>query len=270
MQISGALTCQHDIPSSPLAQRRPFAGASLLQRQKQSTSLRASSKEDTATESKPASDAAKPQMGFRWDGTLQRWQTDKRVGAQVWDNVPMMETKTGGNYVIWPVVWQTLTNAGLKSVDAEEAKKLLEGGAVMVDIRTPDNFASERIPGAVNVPLFVPVEGTETFDRIKKFVMATAFAMQATERNKKFAEAAAEALPKKSQQIIVYCNRGGRLQTGKKGRRGTFDDKDLSFGIESRSLKGCYELMQAGYTNVVHLDGGISTWRFKKNPTEKR
>lgn len=32
----------------------------------------------------------------------------------------MMETKTGGNYVIWPVVWQTLTNAGLKSVDAEE------------------------------------------------------------------------------------------------------------------------------------------------------
>lgn len=61
-----------------------------------------------------------------------------------------------------------------------QAKKLLEGGAVMVDIRTPDNFASERIPGAVNVPLFVPVEGTETFDRIKKFVMATAFAMQAT------------------------------------------------------------------------------------------
>lgn len=27
-------------------------------------------------------------------------------------------------------------------------------------------------------------------------------------------------------------------------RRGTYDDKDLSFGIESRSLKGCYELIQ--------------------------
>ena len=27
--------------------------------------------------------------------------------------------------------------------------------------------------------------------------------------------------------------------------------------------------LQAGYTNVVHLKGGISTWRFTKNPTEK-
>lgn len=43
-----------------------------------------------------------------------------QVGAQVWDNVPMMETKSGGNYVIWPVVWQALTNAGLESVDVEE------------------------------------------------------------------------------------------------------------------------------------------------------
>ena len=38
----------------------------------------------------------------------------------MWDNVPMMETKSGGNYVIWPVVWQALTNAGLESVDVEE------------------------------------------------------------------------------------------------------------------------------------------------------
>ena len=61
-----------------------------------------------------------------------------------------------------------------------QAKRLVASGATFVDIRTPDNFAAERIPEAVSVPLFVPVEGTETFDRIKKFVMATAFAMQAT------------------------------------------------------------------------------------------
>ena len=38
------------------------------------------------------------------------------------------------------------------------------------------------------------------------------------ERNKRFAEAAEQALPNKQEQIIVYCNRGGRLETGKKGR----------------------------------------------------
>lgn len=33
-------------------------------------------------------------------------------------------------------------------------------------------------------------------------------------------------------------------------RRGKYDDKDLSFGIESRSLKGCYELMQASFVGI--------------------
>ncbi len=38
------------------------------------------------------------------------------------------------------------------------------------------------------------------------------------ERNKRFVEAAERSLPNKQEQIIVYCNRGGRLETGKKGR----------------------------------------------------
>lgn len=224
------------------------------------------------TKSDPAEKAeadSKPQIGFRWDGSLQRWQTDKRVGAQVWNDVPKMETKTGGNYVIWPVIWQALTNKGLRSVSPDEAKELATKGAVYVDIRTPDNFAAERLPESCSVPLFVPVQGTEMFDRVKRFIMVTAFAMKATERNTRFQEAAEEALPDKGATIIVYCNRGGRLETGRMGRRGKFDDKDLSFGIESRSLKGCYELMEAGYTNVLHLNGGMSTWRHEKNPTIK-
>ena len=70
------------------------------------------------------------------------------------------------------------------------------------------------------------------------------------------------------------------------------------FGIESRSLKACYELLevcmqdilaaphsqnmkfcsslrwasllslQAGFTNIVHLEGGISRWRYEGNTTE--
>lgn len=49
-----------------------------------------------------------------------------------------------------------------------------------MDIRTAKDFEKEHIPGAINVPLFVPVVGSEVFDQIKKFVMATAFAMTAT------------------------------------------------------------------------------------------
>lgn len=99
-----------------------------------------------------------------------------------------------------------------------QAKELAGKGAVYVDIRTPDNFAAERLPEACSVPLFVPVQGTEMFDRVKRFVMVTAFAMKATERNTRFQEDAEEALPDKDATIIVYCNRGGRLETGRMGR----------------------------------------------------
>jgi Rhodanese-like domain len=115
---------------------------------------------------------------------------------------------------IWPVLHSALMDAGLRSISTEEvriwmavqvlhsglsdqdehrsllqltvrvlwlqAKALADKGAVFVDIRTPKDFGKEHIPGAVNVPMFVPVVGTKMFDQIKKVVMATAFAMTAT------------------------------------------------------------------------------------------
>jgi hypothetical protein len=44
--------------------------------------------------------------------------------------------------------------------------------------------------------------------------------------------------------------------TGKQAK-----DPDRSFGRETRSLKAVYELMSAGYSNVLHLKGGLSQWR---------
>ncbi|MEW6089621.1 MAG: rhodanese family protein [Pseudomonadota bacterium] len=41
----------------------------------------------------------------------------------------------------------------LKTISAAEAKSLAARGAVVVDIREPDEFAREHIPGAVNEPL---------------------------------------------------------------------------------------------------------------------
>lgn len=36
----------------------------------------------------------------------------------------------------------------------EEARHMIEQGAIVVDVRAPDRFATARVPGAVNIPLF--------------------------------------------------------------------------------------------------------------------
>ena len=75
----------------------------------------------------------------------------------------------------------------------------------------------------------------------------------------------------KRAKLIVMCNIGGTLDTvvrvASTGKL-TKTDKDRSFGRESRSLKACYELMKAGYTNIVHLEGGLADWRHKGYPVE--
>ena len=96
--------------------------------------------------------------------------------------------------------------------------------------------------------------------------------MKATERDPDFIENV-NALVKnnKRRKIIVMCNIGGTLDTVIKvastGKL-TKTDKDRSFGRESRSLKACYELLRAGYKNVVHLEGGLSEWRYKGYPLD--
>jgi rhodanese-related sulfurtransferase len=41
----------------------------------------------------------------------------------------------------------------LKPIDAKEAKRLVDEGAVLIDVREHNEFASENIPGATNHPL---------------------------------------------------------------------------------------------------------------------
>lgn len=41
----------------------------------------------------------------------------------------------------------------IASVSPSEARRLVEGGATLVDIRDADEYAREHIPGAINLPL---------------------------------------------------------------------------------------------------------------------
>lgn len=44
----------------------------------------------------------------------------------------------------------------MTSVDAEEAKALLEEGAVVIDVLSPDSYRSRHLPGALNIPVDDP------------------------------------------------------------------------------------------------------------------
>ncbi len=41
----------------------------------------------------------------------------------------------------------------LQSIQPAQAKRLIDGGAILVDIREAQEFARERVPGARNLPL---------------------------------------------------------------------------------------------------------------------
>jgi len=59
-----------------------------------------------------------------------------------------------------------------------------------------------------------------------------------------FREKAAEQLNKRK-KVIVYCGRGGTLRVGNGNeRKYNKDDPERMFGIETRSLKACYELLE--------------------------
>jgi phage shock protein E len=76
-----------------------------------------------------------------------------------------------------------------KIKDPEAARKLIGSGAVVIDVRTPDEYAEGHVPNAVNIPV---QEMSSRLDDVAKLV--------ANDR---------------ARPIVVYCARGGRAATAK-------------------------------------------------------
>jgi rhodanese-related sulfurtransferase len=209
-------------------------------------------------------------VGFRFDPSMQRW-----VRAPHLKGSDRLETTvqplSGAAYTVWPVMHQYLTSKKLKTIDQDTALALQKKGAYLVDVRLGMDFEKEHATGAVSVPLFRITAGNEQWDKIKRVVMA-GLNMRATERDPAFIENMIKAVGgNKRKKVIIMCSVGGTLDTvvrvastGKK----TETDKDRAFGRETRSLKACYELMRAGFTDVVHLEGGLCEWRHEGYPME--
>jgi hypothetical protein len=87
------------------------------------------------------------------------------------------------------------------------------------------------------------------------------------ERDPTFTRSFAAAFPDKSAPIVVACKSGGDISqepitidpTTKRQviPKGSSQYTDKS---KSLSLYAIYELQQAGYTNLYHLDGGVTEW----------
>ena len=206
-------------------------------------------------------------VGFRFDPSMQRWVRAPHLKAEATQTT--VQPLSGGAYTVWPVMHTYLTGKKLKTVDQDTALALMKKGAYLIDVRLGIDFENEHAAGAVNVPLFRITAGNEQWDKIKRVVMA-GLAMRATERDPAFIDNMLAAVGgNKRKKLIVMCSVGGTLDTvvrvastGKK----TETDKDRAFGRETRSLKACYELMRAGFTDVVHLEGGLAQWRHDGYP----
>ena len=93
-------------------------------------------------------------------------------------------------------------NNSKNEINFEQLKNMVSKGAILIDVRSPQEFKEGHLPGAINIPEY----------EIRKV------------KNE---------MPKLNQQIVVYCQYGGRS-------------------------KNAYNMMKKmGYTNVYSLKGGL-------------
>lgn len=121
--------------------------------------------------------------------------------------------------------------------------KDLKGDYILVDVRSPGEFADHNIPGAVSVPLF---------DDEQRSIIGTVYKQESIEKAKKIGvEYAGQNLPEiyekiielknKYKMIVIYCARGGMRSGSLCGLLG-------ALGLNVWQLRGGYK----GYRATVN------------------
>ncbi|CAI5503564.1 unnamed protein product [Closterium sp. Naga37s-1] len=189
------------------------------------------------------------------------------------------------------VVFNELKSLGLKSISPEEAAAMAygttdgseasegsgsgstegsgSGRAVLLDVREAGDYEEVHARGAASAPLFRLIQGSDLTAWARRVGYAAMGDFKGTERNPELLKQAEAAVGgDKSRTVIVMCGRGGTLQNVSMRKGMEFRDPDKRFGLQSRSLKACYELHVAGFSSILHLDGGLNLWLHKKLPSE--
>ncbi|MDM7323754.1 MAG: rhodanese-like domain-containing protein, partial [Thermus sp.] len=71
-----------------------------------------------------------------------------------------------GLFALW-VLAACGPKGSYKDVGPEEVYRAVEAGAVIVDVRTPQEFAQGHVPGAINLPVEVVAQWADTLPKDK-------------------------------------------------------------------------------------------------------
>lgn len=164
----------------------------------------------------------------------------------------------GGNLMYKVIKYEDIDNGSI------------DDSYVLIDVRSPSEFASETTPGAINIPIF---------DDEERKLVGTTYVQQSTDKAKKIGmEAASEKLPdiyeqisqldKKYDKLILFCARGGfrssslvslfmtvgvnvfKLDKGYKGYRGFIND-NLPKVIDGVKFVVLYGNTGTGKTDIL-------------------
>ena len=98
------------------------------------------------------------------------------------------------------------------TIDLDQALAAREKGALLVDVRTPAEFAEATIPGAINVPIFSNDERAEVgtlYTQVGKVQARTRGVELVAPKIPALLAAVREAHTQRTGPVIVFCWRGG-------------------------------------------------------------
>ena len=111
--------------------------------------------------------------------------------------------------------------------------------------------------GAVNVQLYGPLTAWD-FKSVMKRAVYAVNGMTGSQENAAFTQEVAAAIPDKAAPVAVICDAGGSH----------IPVPGFPTGKRSRSILAIHKLLEAGYTNVSHVDGGLRVWGTVGCPVE--
>eukprot|EP00951_Prasinocladus_malaysianus_P021927 scaffold182362_cov26-Prasinocladus_malaysianus.AAC.1 len=108
--------------------------------------------------------------------------------------------------------------------------------------------------GSINIPLYIPSEGTSTYDNLRRLAYRMLPALggtEPTELNPDFLADVMQVSEDEQLPVMLMCERGG-----------SFASLPMPGGVESRSLVAIFALLEAGFhpEKLLHVQGGFLQW----------
>ena len=148
----------------------------------------------------------------------------------------------------------------LEAVGPMQAQSLYEGpkDAVLLDVRNAADWERAHAVGALNLPLFRPIEGSGWEANRRRLAYAALGVTNGTEPNTAFVdEVLGLAGGDRARPVVLLCAFGGSPHP----------QPGLDAGVRSRSLIAAYQLLRADFTQVKYVDGGLKKWYDEGLPT---